>query len=138
MNKKSNEIIEVRKLWYETMRIAEGRLSVCNQKIEKLTHPEIYGACLTRCNCIVINKERMMTITTNAEHRTTYEFSPLYPTFFTRETACDIVKLDIYKDINGNRIALTIVGELEYYELLQESIEKGLKAIKATLEMLPI
>ena len=71
-----------------------------------------------------------MTVTTDENRKTTYEFSPLYPTYFSPEIARDIVKNDIYKDINGNRIKMEIVGELEYYRLLKDQAEKSLKVLK--------
>jgi len=106
-------------------------LNVCNEKIENLTHPEVYGCCLCKCNSIVINKERMMTVTTDETHHTTYEFSPLYPTYFSPEIARDIVKNDIYRDINNNPIEMTIIGELEYYRLLKEKAEKAIELFKS-------
>jgi hypothetical protein len=109
----------------------EKVLNVCNKEIEYLTHPKEYGCCLSRCNRIVINKERMMTVTTDKEHRTTYEFSPLYPTYFSREAADEIVANDIYRDINGNRIELTIIGKLEYYTMLKEKAEKAIELFKS-------
>jgi len=113
---------------------AEKTLNVCNKEIEYLTHPELYGCCLSRCNTIVINKERMMTVTTDENHMTTYEFSPLYPTYFSPEAADHILKHDIYKDINGNRIKLERVGKLEYYRLLKEHTERGIKGLRMVLE----
>lgn len=113
---------------------AEKTLNVCNKEIEYLTHPELYGCCLSRCNTIVINKERMMTVTTDENHMTTYEFSPLYPTYFSPEAADRILKHDIYKDINGNRIKLERVGKLEYYRLLKEHTERGIKGLRMVLE----
>ena len=93
---------------------AEKMVSVCNKQIEYLTHPETYGCCLSKCNSIVINKERMMTVTTDETHHTTYEFSPLYPTYFSPETAREIVENDIYKDINLEiRKDLTAVEDIE-------------------------
>ena len=109
----------------------EKVLNVCNEKIEHLTHPEVYGCCLCKCNSIVINKERMMTVTTDETHHTTYEFSPLYPTYFSPEIARDIVKNDIYRDINNNPIEMTIIGELEYYRLLKEKTEKAIELFKS-------
>jgi len=113
---------------------AENTLNVCNKEIEYMTHPELYGCCLSRCNTIVINKERMMTVTTDENHMTTYEFSPLYPTYFSPEAADRILKHDIYKDINGNRIKLERVGKLEYYRLLKEHTERGIKGLRMVLE----
>ena len=109
----------------------EQVLNVCNKQIEYLTHPEVYGCCLCKCNSIVINKERMMTVTTDENHMTTYEFNPLYPTYFSPEAADRIVASDIYKDNNGNRIALEIVGKLEYYRLLKEYSEKNIEVLKS-------
>ena len=108
----------------------EKVLNVCNKEIEYLTHPELYGCCLCKCNSIVINKERMMTVTTDENHMTTYEFNPLYPTYFSPEAADRIVKEDIYKDCNGNRIELTIIGKLEYYRLLKGQAEKSIELFK--------
>ena len=111
----------------------EKVLNVCNKEIEYLTHPELYGCCLCKCNSIVINKERMMTVTTKTTDgvcRTTYEFSPLYPTYFSPEVARDIVKNDIYRDINDNRIQMEIVGKLEYYTLLKGQAEKSIELFK--------
>ena len=109
----------------------EQVLNVCNKQIEYLTHPEVYGCCLSKCNSIVINKERMMTVTTDENHMTTYEFNPLYPTYFSPEAADRIVASDIYKDNNGNRIALEIVGKLEYYQLLKDYSEKNIGILKS-------
>ena len=109
----------------------EKVLNVCNKEIEYLTHPELYGCCLCKCNSIVINKERMMTVTTDETHHTTYEFSPLYPTYFSPEVASDIVKNDIYRDCNDNRIKMEIVGKLEYYTLLKAQSEKSIELFKS-------
>ena len=72
----------------------------------------------------------MMTVTTDETHRTTYEFSPLYPTFFSPDVARDIVNNDIYRDINDNRIKMEIVGELEYYRMLKERTEYSIELYK--------
>ena len=109
----------------------EKVLEVCNKEIEYLTHPELYGCCICNCNSIVINKERMMTVTTDETRHTTYEFSPLYPTYFTPEAARRIVKNDIYNDIHGNRIKMEIIGQLEYYRLLKEHAEKAIELFKS-------
>lgn len=106
-------------------------LSICNKELERLSNPKEYGCCLSRCNCIVINKERMFTVTTDKEHRTTYEFSPLYPTYFSREVAEEIVANDIYRDINGNRIELAIIGKLEYYSMLKNKAEKAIEIFQS-------
>ena len=111
----------------------EQVLNVCNKQIEYLTHPEVYGCCLCKCNSIVINKERMMTVTTDDNHMTTYEFSPLYPTYFSPETAREIVEHDIYKDINDQPIKLEIVGKLEYYQLLKVWAEDHLRVMKSVI-----
>lgn len=106
---------------------AEARLNYCTKKVEQLSHPEIYGCCLSKCNSIVINKERMMTITTDRNQMPSFEFSPLNPTYFSPETAEYIQKNVVFKDVNGERIPLEIVGELEYYKLMQESLKHNLK-----------
>ena len=114
----------------------EKVLNVCNKEIEYLTHPELYGCCLCKCNSIVINKERMMTVTTKTTDgvcRTTYEFSPLYPTYFSPEVARDIVEHDIYKDINDQPIKMEIVGKLEYYQLLKDWAEDHLRVMKSVI-----
>lgn len=112
---------------------AEKVLDVCNHELEVFNHPEIYGTCLCLCNSIVINKERMMVITTDETHHTTHCFTPLYPTRFSPEAAKRIVRDDIYKDIHGNRIELEIVGEKKYYELLKEYTERNLENVKSLL-----
>ena len=106
-------------------------LNVCNKEIEYLTHPEVYGCCLCKCNSIVINKERMMTVTTDEKHMTTYEFSPLYPTYFSPEAAKRIVKDDVYTDCKGNRIQMEIVGQLEYYKLLKAQAESFISVFES-------
>ncbi len=113
--------------------ISEKNLEICTKEIEHLTHPEIYGCCLSRCNSIVINKERMMTVTTDSDHMTTYEFTPIYPTYFSPEAARRIVDNDIYKDANGNRIKMEIIGKLDYYRLLKAYLEKNLNIIKSVM-----
>ena len=100
---------------------------------EKMVSAETYGCCLSKCNSIVINKERMMTVTTDETHRTTYEFSPLYPTYFSPETAREIVENDIYKDINGQPLKMEIVGKLEYYQLLKVWAEDHLRIMKSVI-----
>ena len=72
-----------------------------------------------------------MTVTTDETHHTTYEFSPLYPTYFSPEVASDIVKNDIYRDCNDNRIKMEIVGKLEYYTLLKAQSEKSIELFKS-------
>ena len=102
----------------------EEVINYCN------THIELCGFCLCKCNSIVINKERMMTVTTDENHMTTYEFSPLHPTYFSPKVAKKIVDEDIYSDIHGNRIKLEIIGELEYYKLLKMHAEFNLNVLK--------
>lgn len=115
----------------EVISYNEKVLSICNKEIEHLTNPKEYGCCLSRCNCIVINKERIMTVTVDKENRTSSEFSPLYPTYFSREIAEEIVANDIYRDINGNRIELTIIGKLEYYTLLKNKAERAIELFQS-------
>ena len=112
---------------------AEKMVSVCNKQIEYLTHPETYGFCLSKCNSIVINKERMMTVTTDETHHTTYEFSPLYPTYFSPDAARTIAENDIYKDINDQPIKMEIIGKLEYYQLLKVWAEEHLRIMKSVM-----
>lgn len=131
---KTTTNISVAQMINQAISKAESTLHVCKKEIEYLTHPELYGSCLSRCNSIVINKERMMVVTTDENHMTSYEFSPLYPTYFSPEAAHRIMKHDLYKDINGNRIKLVIVGKLEYYILLQEYTEKNLEVLRMSLE----
>ncbi len=123
----------INELMAKAINHAEKMVSVCNKQIEFLTHPEIYGCCLSKCNSIVINKERMMTVTIDDNHVTTYEFSPLYPTYFTPETAREIVEHDIYKVINDQPIKMEIVGKLEYYHLLMVWAENQLKVMKSVI-----
>lgn len=125
---------DLTKMMQKAVTKAENVISVCDKKIEYLTHPKIYGCCLSKCNSIVINKERMMTITTDENHMTTYEFSPLYPTYFSPDAAHRILKHDIYKDNKGERINLEIVGELEYYRLLKQHAESGLEGLRIALD----
>lgn len=136
MNTTSNNTNDLKVRMLEAISKAEKTINVCSKEIEYLTHPEIYGCCLCKCNRIVINKERMMTVTTDDTRHTTYEFSPLYPTYFSAEAARKIVENDIYKDCNGNIIKLEIVGELEYYRLLKEYTENGLSTLKSTIALI--
>jgi hypothetical protein len=75
----------------------------------------------------------MMNVTTDETHHTTYEFSPLYPTYFSPETAREIVENDIYKDINDQPIKMEIVGKLEYYQLLKVWAEDHLRIMKSVI-----
>lgn len=118
----------------EILKHHENVLNVCNKQIEYLTHPEKYGCCLNKCNSIVINKERMMTVTTK-DHVTTYEFNPTYPTYFSPDAARRIVNDDVYEDYNGNRINLEIIGKLEYYQLLKAYTEKHIETAKMVLSL---
>ena len=120
----TNNNLNEMKAYYENI------LNVCNKKIEAENHPEIYGFCIDKCNSIVINKERLMTVTTDKNSITTYEFSPLTPTYFAPEAAELIVKSDIYYDSNNNPIKMEIIGKLEYYTLLKDYAVKNLENIK--------
>ena len=73
----------------------------------------------------------MMTVATTQNHNTTYEFAPLYPTYFSPEAAKKIVNSDIFLDIYGKSIELEIIGKLEYYELLKEHAELNLKVLRS-------
>ena len=136
MKTTANNTTDFKGMMMEAISNAEKTIKVCNKEIEYLTHPELYGCCLCKCNSIVINKERMMTVTTDETHHTTHEFSPLYPTYFSPETARKIVENDIYRDCNDNIIKLEIVGKLEYYQLLKEHTENGLEGLKSAIEMI--
>ena len=69
-------------------------------------------------------------VVTAENGKTSYEFSTTSPTYFTPSTARDIVKHDIFRDGLGNRIELTIVGELEYYQILKDWLTEQVKTIK--------
>jgi len=114
----------------EMIAYCEKVLNVCNNEIEYLTHPEKYGFGIYKCNSIVINKERLMTVTVDENNRTKHEFAPLYPTYFSPSAARQIVEGDLFSDCNGNRIKLEIVGKLEYYQLLKADTEKKYNSIK--------
>ena len=135
MKTTANNTNEAMKMMQDAIDKAEKTISVCDKEIEYLTHPEIYGCCLSRCNSIVINKERIMAVTTDDNHMTTYEFTPLYPTYFSPDAARRIVENDIYHDCNDNIIKLEIVGKLEYYRLLKEHTENGLGVLRSVAKM---
>ena len=127
---------EIKKMSMDAIRKAEECVKVCNEKIKRLTNPQKYGCCISRYNSIVINKERMMVVTTK-DGKTHYAFAPTYPTYFTPQTAKKIVANDIFKDGLGNRIELTIVGELEYYQLLKKNKENGIQTLTDVLSNCP-
>lgn len=108
----------------------QEKLAQCEKELKYLTNSREYGCMLTNCPWIVINKERLMCVTVNDEHRTDYEFSPLNPTHFSRETANMIINKDIYKDINGNKIPLEAIGDLEYYQILRDTLLKRISSIQ--------
>lgn len=134
METRVNKTTDFKGMMMAAISNAEKTINVCNKEIEYLTHPEKYGCCLCNCNSIVVNKERMMTVTTDDTHHTTFEFSPNYPTYFSPETARRIVENDIYRDCNDNIIKMEIVGKLEYYRLLKEYTESGLSSLKSAFE----
>lgn len=117
----------------QMINVYKKRIDVCENEIEQITHPEIYGCCLNKCNSIVINKERMMTITTNEKNEITHEFTPLCPTYFTPKTAKELVKNETFKDIHGNKIKMEIIGRLEYYQLLKDNCNKHIEILKTLL-----
>lgn len=127
---------EIKQMSMDAIRKAEECVKVCNDKINRLTNPQKYGYCISRCNSIVINKERMMVVTTK-DGKTHYAFAPTYPTYFTPQTAKNIVTNDIFKDGLGNRIELTIIGELEYYQLLKKNKENAIKTFTDILSNCP-
>jgi uncharacterized membrane protein len=130
------DINEIKQNLTDAIRKAEECVKVCNEKIKHLTNPQKYGCCISRYNSIVINKERMMVVTTK-DGKTHYAFAPTYPTYFTPQTAKKIVANDIFKDGLGNRIELTIVGELEYYQLLKKNKENGIQTLTDVLSNCP-
>ena len=134
MKTADNKTNDFKAIMMKAISDAEKTIKICNEEIECLTHPEKYGCCLCNCNSIVINKERMMTVTTDDTHHTTFEFSPDYPTYFSPETARRIVEKDIYRDCFNNIIKLEIIGRLEYYRLLKEHTESGLSSLKSAFE----
>lgn len=126
----NNERMELLK---EMIERNEEVLSVCNKEIEYITHPEVYGFCIEAYNSIVVNKERLMCVKLDEENRTSYEFTPTYPTYFTPSAARRIVKDAEYFDINNNRIPMEIVSRLEYYKLLKERTENTLKVLQSVI-----
>lgn len=100
-------------------------LTTCERNIERLTRSDANGCSPTRGNSIIIDKSRMMTVTTKI-HMTTYEFAPLYPTLYTVDAAARIIQHDVFIDGCGFNVSLEIVGELEYYRLLKECIARRL------------
>lgn len=136
METRVNKTTDYEGMLMELISDSEKTINVCNKEIEYITHPEKYGCCLSNCNSIVINKERMMTVTTDDTHHTTFEFSPNYPTYFSPETARRIVEKDIYRDCYGNIIKMEIVGKLEYYQMLKEHTESELSSLKCVLKSL--
>ena len=127
---------EIKKMTMDAIRKAEECVKVCDERIKRLTNPKKYGCCISRCNSIVLNKERMMVVTAK-DGKTDYAFAPTYPTYFTPQTARKIVANDIFKDGLGNRIELTIVGELEYYRLLKKHKENGIQTLTDILSNCP-
>lgn len=63
-------------------------------------------------------------------NKTSYEFCSLTPTFFSPKLAKEIIKNDIFRDCNGNRIKLEGVTELEYFKMLKERTESSLLFIE--------
>lgn len=96
-------------------------LSTCDKIIERLTCPDT----ISRGNSIIIDKSRMMTVTTK-NRMTTYEYAPLYPTIYAHEAAERIIRRDVFIDGCGFNVSLEIVGELEYYRLLKECLARRL------------
>lgn len=110
-------------------------LTTCERNIERLTRSDDNGCSLRRGTCIIIDKSRMMTITTKI-HMTTYEFAPLYPTLFTADAATRIIQHDVFIDGCGFNVTLEIVGELEYYRLLKDFISRRLGACDEAIKLM--
>lgn len=110
-------------------------LTTCERNIERLTRPDANGCSLSRGNSIIIDKSRMMTVTTKI-HMTTYEFAPLYPTLFTADAAARIIQHDVFIDGCGFNVALEIIGELEYYRLLKEFIARRLGTCDEAIKLM--
>ena len=96
-------------------------LATCDKIIERLTRPDA----TSRGNSIVIDKMRMMTVTTK-NRMTTFEYAPLYPTIYAHDAAESIIMRDVFIDGCGFNVTLEIVGELEYYRLLKECLARRL------------
>lgn len=107
-------------------------LSTCDKIIERLIHPDATSL----GNSIIIDKSRMMTVTTK-NRMTTYEFAPLYPTIFTSEAAARIIQRDVFIDGCGFNVSLEIVGELEYYRLLKECLARRLDTCDVMIKSIP-
>lgn len=108
-------------------------LSTCDKIIERLTRNDANGCSLSCGKNIIIDKSRMLTVTTK-NRMTTYEFAPLYPTIFTSEAAARIIQRDVFIDGCGFNVSLEIVGELEYYRLLKECIARRLDTCDAMIK----
>lgn len=111
-------------------------LSTCDKIIERLTRNDANGCSLSCGKNIIIDKSRMMTVTTK-NRMTTYEFAPLYPTVFTPETAARIIQRDVFIDGCGFNVSLEIVGELEYYRLLKEYLARRLDTCDVMIKSIP-
>lgn len=90
---------------------------------EELNKPK----CLCKCNSIVINRERLMTISVNDNNEIECVFTTKYPTIFSPSMARKVCKEAILKDINGYRIPLEIITEEKYYTLIKEWCEEQLR-----------
>ena len=108
----------------------QERLAQCEKELKYLTNPKEYGCMLTNCPWIVINKERLMCVCVDKENRTDVEFKPMYPTHFSRKTANEIISNCVMTDILGNRIPLEAIGDLEYYQMLRDWLERSISSIK--------
>jgi hypothetical protein len=108
----------------------EKLLSVCEKELEYLMNPQKYGCCVCRCNTIVVNKQRGLTIKTGKNNAAEFEFSAAYPTHYSPKTAKWIVENVVLRDGLGNRVVLETMGDREYYQYLKEKVESTLKLAK--------
>jgi hypothetical protein len=109
-------------------------IDVCNKEIEVHENPQKYGCCLCRCNCIVINKERLITIRTGEGNKAEFEKMAKYPTHYSRKTAEWIVKNVKLVNGLGEQIKLEIVGDYEYYKYLKKALEETVEVMQTLLE----
>lgn len=110
----------------KTLSVLNDRLDIINKEIERLENPCFIDA----CNSIVINKERMLTLTTDEHSIVSYEFGPIHPTYFTPERARELQNELEIADCHGNKIELMVVGAKEYYNLLKEETLRYIDTVK--------
>ena len=109
-------------------------IDVCNKEIEVIENPQKYGCCLCRCNCIVINKQRLLSIRTGEGNKAEFEYKAKYPTHYSRKTAEWIVKNVKLVNGLGEQIKLEIVGDYEYYKYLKKALEGNIALMQELLD----